>query len=318
MSVALRAIVPAWPTFAVAAAIYTLFGLLTGYYHALPWWLVLPAAAYVIAWHGSLQHEVVHGHPSRWRWLNRALVLPSLWLWLPFDLYRASHLRHHRDRDLTDPLCDPESYYLTATAWQTLPPWQRNLRWIFNTLAGRLLLGPLFVSGGLLRREARRLLQGDTSHLAAWGLHLVGIAVVLGWVIGVCGIPFWAYLALFVYPGISLSLLRSFLEHQAAPDWQRRTVAIEAHPLWALLFLNNNLHVLHHAEPGLPWYRLAARWHERRSELLAANGGYRYRGYGEVIARYLLWPKEPPYYPATAPAAAGPNYPPGVDALGHA
>lgn len=288
-----------WPTFAVAAAIYTGFGLLTLYYRIVPWWLLLPAAAYIVAWHGSLQHEIVHGHPSAVRWLNRALVFPSLWLWLPFEVYRDSHLHHHRDQDLTDPLCDPESYYVTAATWRRLPSWRRNLRWVYNTLAGRMVLGPLFVTANLWWQELRRLAAGDGSHLKAWGLHLASVAMVLWWVLSVCGIPLWAYLVWFAYPGISLSLVRSFLEHRAAADWHRRTVAVEAHPFWALLFLNNNLHILHHAEPGLPWYRLSSRWAECRTELLASNGGYHYRGYGEVIARYLLWPKEPPYYPVT-------------------
>ncbi len=299
-----------WPTFLVAAAIYGLFGVLTACYHSLPWWLLLPLAAYVVAWHGSLQHEVVHGHPTPWHRLNQALVFPSLWLWLPFGHYRDTHLQHHRDPDLTDPMCDPESYYVTAATWRASSPWRRKLRWIYNTLAGRMLLGPLCASAGLWRREARRLAAGNTRHLTAWGSHAVGVALVLWWVIGVCGIPLWAYLILFAYPGTSLSLVRSFLEHQADLDWQQRTVAIEAHPLWALLFLNNNLHVLHHAEPGLPWHALEARWRARRTELLTINGGYRYRGYGEVIARYLLWPKEPPYHPlANAQTTSQPPLP---------
>lgn len=72
-----------WPTMVVTAAIYVGYGVLTLNYHNLPWWLVLPAGGFLLAWHGSLQHEVVHGHPTRWRWLNRALVFPSLWLWMP-------------------------------------------------------------------------------------------------------------------------------------------------------------------------------------------------------------------------------------------
>ena len=32
-------------------------------------------------------------------------------LWLPYSIYRSTHLAHHRDENLTDPLEDPESYY---------------------------------------------------------------------------------------------------------------------------------------------------------------------------------------------------------------
>ena len=286
-----------WPTLAVALLIYSAFGTLSWQYHNLPWWLIVPTAAYLIAWHGSLQHEVVHGHPTSWPWLNRLLILPSLWLWLPFELYRESHQRHHQNEQLTDPQQDPESYYLSALQWHKLPPWRQALYWSLNTVSGRLLLGPFFALAALARQESRCLRTGTKQILSVWGLHLLGCALVLYWVIALCHIPLADYLLLFVYPGISLSLLRSFLEHQAHPDSRQRTVAIEAHPLMALLFLNNNLHILHHTEPSLPWYRLPARWRERREELLALNGNYCYSGYAEVIARYFLWPKEPPVYP---------------------
>jgi fatty acid desaturase len=69
------------------------------------------------------------------------------------------------------------------------------------------------------------------------------------------------------------------------------------------MFLNNNLHMLHHAEPGLAWYRLPARYRAERARLLAANGGYLMRGYAEVFARYLLWPKERPVHPFADRAA---------------
>ena len=36
---------------------------------------------------------------------------PPLALWIPYESYRISHLMHHRDDRLTDPLDDPESYY---------------------------------------------------------------------------------------------------------------------------------------------------------------------------------------------------------------
>ena len=91
---------------------------------------------------------------------------------------------------------------------------------------------------------------------------------------------------------ISLSLIRSFAEHRAHPGVEQRTVIVESRGPLALLFLNNNLHALHHAEPGLAWYRLPSRFRARRGELLTANGGYRFSGYGEIFLRYFLWPKE--------------------------
>ena len=286
-----------WPTLAVAVAIYAAFGLLTWHYHDLPWWLILPLGGFVVAWHGSLQHEVVHGHPTPWAKVNEALIFPSLWLWMPFRVYRESHLRHHTDATLTDPIEDPESFYVTAEQWDRLGPLRRRALWITNTLTGRLLLGPTHTVWRLVAAETARLVRGDTGHATAWLLHLAGSVVVLVWVIQVCAVPALEYLALFAYPGLSLTLLRSFLEHQAREDVGQRTVIVEAGPVMSLLFLNNNLHALHHAEPRTPWFALPARYRRRREALLADNGHYLMRGYGEVLARFLLWPKEPPVHP---------------------
>ncbi len=292
-----------WPTLLVAATVYGSFGLATWYHQALPWWLLLPLGGYLVAWHGSLQHEVVHGHPTPWNWVNEALVFPSLWLWLPFRLYRVSHLTHHDDAILTDPARDPESFYVAPEDWDRLGPLCRAYFRAANTLAGRLILEPLRCVWLILASEIPRLARGDTAHLTPWLLHLAGAALVLIWALWVCGMSLLDYLVFFAYPGLSLTLLRSFLEHQARPAPGARSVLVEAGWPLALMFLNNNLHALHHAEPGLAWYKLPARYRERRAELLANNGGYRYGGYLEIGARYLFKPKEHPRHPLGAEAA---------------
>ena len=288
-----------WPTLAVAAAIYGGFALLTWWYAALPWWLVLPLGGYLVAWHGSLQHEAVHGHPTPWPRLNEALVFPSLWLWLPFRLYRESHLAHHNDSALTDPLEDPESNYVSRADWDRLGPAARAGLWVIGTLGGRMVFEPLRCLWRLCRQEAGKLLRGDTANLAVWAGHALSCALVLGWVVGVCGIPVLEYILLFVYPGMALTLMRSYLEHQARPGVPERTAIVEAGPIMSLLYLNNNLHTLHHLEPGTPWYRLPAKYRAKRAEILAHNGGYLLKGYGSIALRYLFRPKESPVHPLT-------------------
>ena len=61
-----------------------------------------------------------------------------------------------------------------------------------------------------------------------------------------------------------------------------------------LLFLNNNYHLVHHEQPGLPWYRIPAEYRRRREEWQARNANYCYRGYWRIILQYLFWPKESP------------------------
>ena len=112
-----------------------------------------------------------------------------------------------------------------------------------------------------------------------------------------CGIPFWQYVLFLAYPGIALMLVRSFCEHQAAETEGERTIIVEASPFWALLFLNNNLHVAHHTRPRLPWYELPAYYRAERDALIAKNNGYRMNGYGEIFRRYFFRPKEPVAHP---------------------
>ena len=286
-----------WPTLALAAALYAGFGLLTFNYDRLPWWLVAPLGAYLVAWHGSLQHEVIHGHPTRWPWLNRALVWPVLWLWCPYEVYRESHERHHETPILTDPERDPESFYVTPAAWEGMGAIRRRVLVAHNSLLGRLVLGPPLLIARLLAAELPRLARREPRRVRAWGEHAASIALVLVWTWGVCGIPVLAYLLLFVYPALSLTLLRSFAEHSASPAQDERTACVESGPALSLLFLNNNLHLMHHGEPWLPWYRLPARWRERRAQMLAASGRLPYAGYGEVLARHLLSAREPVSWP---------------------
>ena len=118
-----------WPTIGLAIVIYGGFALLTLSYHMLPWWAVLPLGGYLVAWHGSLQHEAVHGHPTAWQGMNEALVFPSLWLWMPYRIYRDSHLKHHRKEILTDPYEDPESYYVTPETWSSTGTLRRPRSW---------------------------------------------------------------------------------------------------------------------------------------------------------------------------------------------
>ena len=138
------------PTWAVIAAIYGGWSLLTWHHADIPLWLLIPAGALLIAWHGSLQHETIHGHPTRRRWLNTALGWPPLGLWLPYAIYRESHLLHHNNRQLTEPGADPESFYLTAESWTRMGPVWRGLHMVNRTLLGRLAIGPALVIGGFI------------------------------------------------------------------------------------------------------------------------------------------------------------------------
>ncbi len=284
---------PEGPTWALVAAVYGGWGLLTWHFSALPLWIALPAGAWLLAWHGSLQHEIVHGHPTRSALINGAIAAPPLGLWMPYPAYRQSHLRHHQTAELTCPHHDPESFYLTEAQWRRT---SRPVRWLLianNTLLGRLTLGPAITVGRYWHKEVASILTGDIRHWRMLLAHVGAVAAVLTWVRVGAGMNLGFYL-LIAYGGLALTLLRSFLEHRPAARRQERTAIVEAGLPWRLLFLNNNLHVLHHEYPGLPWYALRRRYQAERAIWRASNGGYVFAGYGEVARRYLISPKDSP------------------------
>jgi fatty acid desaturase len=292
-----------WPTLLLLAGIYVAFGLLTWNATALPWWTVLPLGAFLVCLHGSAQHEALHGHPTRRPWLNELLVFPALGLWFPYRRYARLHRIHHHNESLTDPLEDPESWYMLPERWAELPPLLQALYRLNNTLTGRLLIGPAVAFTRFVGSEIRDIRNGDRMVIEAWAVHLPAALLVLWWVCVVCQLPLWQYVLLFVYPGTSLTLLRSFCEHRAHETADGRTIIVEAGPLLSLLYLNNNLHAAHHEAPGLAWYELPAYYRARRGELLARNGGYLARGYAELIRRYAFSAKESVPHPL--PPAAG-------------
>ena len=79
-------------------------------------------------------------------------------------------------------------------------------------------------------------------------------------------------------------MLRSFLEHQWDESPKARTAIVEASWFWRILYLNNNLHSVHHEHPALPWYELPREYEANREAYLSANGGYLLDGYREVAA----------------------------------
>jgi len=278
------------PTWAVAALAYGGWIALTLGYHALEWWVVLLAAGCVMALHGSLQHETIHGHPTRWGLVNEALGWAPLWLWLPYPIYRDEHRTHHDDAILTDPFADPESKYAAPVDWPHFGRLRRAALRFNTTLLGRLSLGPALAMADFLQHECRAVIEGEPGRRWLWALHALALVPVLAW-LWLCAIPLWAYVLLFVYPGLSLTLLRSFAEHIAAAEPKSRTVTVEAGPFFSLLFLNNNLHALHHARPELPWYALP------RLARQAPRPALRYGGYGEITRRFLLRPIHAPVHP---------------------
>ncbi|WP_206952477.1 fatty acid desaturase [Trinickia acidisoli] len=290
-----------WPTWMLIAAIYGgWFGMLTvvrvGY---LPLAVATPLFILLCAWHMSLQHELLHGHPTRHAWLNMLLGWPPLAVWYPYSLYRESHLAHHRDEVLTVPGIDPETNYVHAERWARLPGWQRALWLTRKTLIGRIVIGPPMSVAAMIVGAAKAFARGDWRHAPMWFRHGAVVALLLNWVQHYAGISWWYYLLAITWPALGLAMVRSLYEHRAAAHPKARIAINEAGLAMRLLFLNNNFHLVHHDLPALPWFHLPRAYRMRREAYRQKCGGFVIGGYGVLLRHYAWRTTDTPEHPAT-------------------
>lgn len=285
------------PTLLLILATYGAWLAITFAYARWPLWVVAPIGAVLVTLQGSLQHEIVHGHPTRWANVNRLFAIVPLSLWLPFESYRRSHLAHHIDERITDPIDDPESYYWTAEDWARLNGLARALVHIQQTLAGRVTLGAFWAIGRYLQGQWRALVADQPGVRAIWFEHLLWCVPVVAWLKLVCGMPLWIYVLTMAIPGTSITLIRSFAEHRAKPAVRARIALVEDSWILGPLYLFNSLHALHHEAPWIPWYQIPARYRVNRERLIRENEGLVYRTYFDVARRYLFRAHDSPLHP---------------------
>lgn len=276
-----------WPTLCLVLLCYA--GLAAALWWVPTWGAILMLGP-LVALHASLTHEVVHGHPFTNQTLNAALVFPAVTLVVPYARFAATHLAHHHDERLTDPYDDPETNYIDPAVWGVMSAPVRAVFGFNNRLLGRMLIGPLLGQIMWMIGDARACRRGDRAVIGGWIAHLPAVALT-STVIWIAPLPFWAY-AIGAYMGLSILRIRTFLEHRAHDLARARTVIVEDRGPLALLFLNNNLHVVHHMHPKVAWYDLPALYLANRDHYLRRNDGYRFASYTEVFRRYFWRAKD--------------------------
>ncbi len=286
---------PEWPTFLMLGFCYVGWALSTVWIAGLWLPLGIVTTAIFIALHSSLTHELVHGHPFENPLWNEALVFPCLGLFIPYRRFRDLHLAHHQDSNLTDPYDDPESNYMDPEIWARLPFWYQQVLRFNNTLIGRMLVGPLLGLVSFWQEDIRAIRAGDGVVRVAWLLQIPAVTLVLLWVLP-ASIPLWAYLVA-AYVGMSILKIRTYLEHQAHQLSRGRSVIIEDRGILSWLFLNNNLHAVHHMHPQIAWYDLPALYRARKERFQTYNDGYVYRSYAEIFRAHFIQAKDPVPHP---------------------
>ena len=285
-----------WPTILLLLATYGLWALGTTALWSFSPVLAVILTMLAVAQQSSLQHEALHGHPFANPHLNQALVFVPFGLIYPYGRFRDLHLAHHFDPNLTDPYDDPESNFQDPAVWARMSPARRVLLKANNTLLGRILLGTAIGGLAFVRADFAAMLSGDRAVRRDWALHAAGLALLALWLALVAEMPVWAYL-LAAYGGNSLIKIRTFLEHRAHEAFRARTVVVEDRGPLSFLFLNNNLHVVHHCHPNVAWYDLPALYRGNRDHYLRRNEAYVYRSYGQIFRNHFLRAKDPVPHP---------------------
>ena len=285
-----------WRTLVIAVLVYGGW-LATVFLHKqMPWWATFALLTWFGAWHLSLQHELVHGHPFRNSKLNAALASLSLTMWVPFLSFKRDHISHH-NTTLTHPELDTESYYSMPERWQHSGRFLRSIYWANRTIAFRLTIWSVFSTVQYFFADAWRAIRNVDNARSAWALHIPGLIAVTYIVNNLAGMSVIEYLIGGVFASHSLNMMRSFAEHKTLGDESTRTAMIDAGRVMSLLMLNNNLHIAHHDEPSAPWYKVpevAERLNafERAQKIDALYKG----GYGELLRRFTFKPYDQPVY----------------------
>jgi len=283
-----------WPTLILFCLTYSSWVMLTVLHTHIPTLLLLAMLSYLVALHSSLQHEVIHGHPTTSSQFNYALAFPALGLIVPYERYELLHLQHHRNWLITDPFDDSESYFMARRSWQACSRAVQLVLQCNNTLVGRLILGPAIMAIRMCIGEWR-ISKNNPDLIRAWLWHIAGVALVMLWLLLV-GFPILLYVIGVAYPATSLLMLRAFGEHLPEQDIEHRSAIIKSNLIMRLLYLNNNFHRVHHEHPEVAWYRLPKLYRQSYSN----HETHVYSGYFSLLRQYGFKQRFPVEHPFLA------------------
>lgn len=250
----------AWPTVALAAvSLATWLGAVVGHMTGLlPTWLAAPLAFVAAYLTFTPVHEATHGNVGGKQrpWLDVvvgwAAALPLL---APFPAFKTLHLRHHAKTNHPD---DDPDYWVAGSGWRVLARCLSIVPHYYATY-----LGPLARTS----RTAARTRPVTIAFLILQALVLVGLAL--------AGFGPTVALVLVVPSWLAVSLLAfcfDWLPHHPH-GVQGRYLDTRAMPSKVLevLLLGQNLHLVHHLWPSVPFYRYGAVF-EASKQALAAKG----------------------------------------------
>ena len=233
----------AWPTIALCLAALALQ--VAAALYAPLWASVLVGSACAYA-QFTVAHDATHGALSKREWLNTLFgYAATLVLFGPYEALKRNHLHHHAHTN--DPKEDPDFWVSRPfLLFRCLTQLARHY-WCFFARPKRL-------DGSFWRSMAT----------------LAAMAVLLG------SFPaplFWHWFLPAQLGGAALAFSFDYWPHRPHTGRGRLKDTASIDVRWFdPLFLNQNIHLLHHLFPTIPWYRYRPAWTELLPQVRAAGG----------------------------------------------
>jgi beta-carotene hydroxylase len=257
----------AWPTLVLAVALPASFAAVAGLCLAriVPLWACTPILAAISYAHYTLVHEAIHGNvvasPRSLAWVNTAVGwIGALGMGAGWPALQRTHVLHHSH---TNTERDPD-IFVKGTFAQLIRKW---------AVSAPLSLMPIFAFrfinpqrykrlGGILSPTDIAL----TSAVTLLTLALLAVAIATGQVLD------WLFLW-FLPTRLAILILNIFFQWLPHHPFDRTERYHNTRiSLWfggTILLLQQNLHLMHHLWPSVPFYNYARLYRALRPVLVA-------------------------------------------------
>jgi fatty acid desaturase len=253
------------PTVMVFVGAFVLFHLnlaIAFYFHPLPAFLlatIFGIQVITIFIMFTPLHDAVHYAASKKRWVNELIMHGTWTLFINHPaLFRKIHLSHHArtNQGKADPDHFTSAQYLTGNA-ATAEQWVRSFLLIFYYYVYSVKnYGPreyfwMAVSAASMAAMIWLSIHGPYTSVFLWAWFGPSLSAI--------GFLAFANTAWPHHPGKETSRYRN-------------TRVLMVPRVLRLLMLNQNLHLVHHLRPTIPWYEYPAFWAQNKDRILAEGG----------------------------------------------
>lgn len=257
----------AWPTLALAVALpATLITVIAlGFTGDLPLWACTPILAIVSYAHYTLVHEAIHGNvvasPKGAAWINTVVGwIGALGMGAGWPALQRTHVLHHSH---TNTERDPDIFVKGSLA-------QLLVKWLVGLPMSLLPMFALrFISAERFKRLGTILSPAEIAQVSAvtlMTLALLVAAIATGHVVD------WLMLW-FLPTRLGVLILNIFFQWLPHHPFDRTERYLNTRiSLWAggtFLTLQQNLHLMHHLWPSVPFYNYARLFRRLRPVLIA-------------------------------------------------